>query len=183
MANVNGIVRLTYDAIDDLRELAKKDPHVVRVMAKKMIVLTRSPHAGEPLLGNLTGFRKIKVGNRHYRIVWRVVEEADSSPVIEIAEIWSAGPREDAKVYRALGERLRKYRLQQPETVALNEVAELIGLTLKINVATDDSPAIPPLPAWLQLALKDQLKLPDSQIESLTEPEAKKLLADYWSRS
>ncbi|MCW2132330.1 type II toxin-antitoxin system RelE family toxin [Arthrobacter sp. VKM Ac-2550] len=66
------VVRLTDDAIADLRRLQKKDPQIVRWAFKKMLLLERPAHAGEPLLGSLIGFRKLAVGDRDWRIVWRV---------------------------------------------------------------------------------------------------------------
>ena len=71
------VVRLSEDAIADLHRLGKKDPHIVRTVFKKMLLLERSTNAGEPLLGALLGFRKLIVGDRDWRIVWRVT--ADTS--------------------------------------------------------------------------------------------------------
>lgn len=63
------IVRLTEDAVSDLHRLHKKDPQIVRSVFKKMLLLEKSPEAGEPLLGALVGFRKLVVGDRDWRIV------------------------------------------------------------------------------------------------------------------
>ncbi len=65
-------VRLTEPAVEDLARLVRLDPQVARQALKKMILLERDPEAGEPLLGALIGFRKLIVGDRHWRIVWRV---------------------------------------------------------------------------------------------------------------
>lgn len=62
------LVRLTEPAVDDLRELYRKDPQIVRWCFKKMLLLESSPEAGEPLVGGLIGFRKLVVGDRDWRI-------------------------------------------------------------------------------------------------------------------
>jgi mRNA interferase RelE/StbE len=83
-------VRLTEPAIDDLHALARKDPQIVRWCLKKMLLLERDPMAGEPLLGGLIGFRRLVVSDRHWRIVWRVVEDDASGTLVDIAEVWAA---------------------------------------------------------------------------------------------
>ena len=82
-------VRLTDDAVEDLLRLKRKDPQIVRAVLKKMLLLARSPKAGEPLLGSLVGFRKLVVGNRDYRIIWRETRDVDQTPVLVIAEVWA----------------------------------------------------------------------------------------------
>ena len=68
------LVRLTGDAVEDLETLFKADPQIVRWALKKMIQIERDPNAGAPLLGGLIGYRKIAVGDRDWRVVWRVVQ-------------------------------------------------------------------------------------------------------------
>lgn len=37
-----------------------------------MLLLEVDPHVGQPLLGTLIGYRKLTVGNRDLRLIWRV---------------------------------------------------------------------------------------------------------------
>lgn len=60
-----------------------------------MLLLERSTEAGEPLLGTLLGCRKLVVGDRDYRIVWRETVDDAHQPVLDIAEVWAAGVRAD----------------------------------------------------------------------------------------
>ena len=92
------LVRLTEDAVEDLRALFKADPQIVRWALKKMIQLERDPNEGEPLLGGLIGFRKITVGDRDWRVVWRVVRDLAGGFQIEVAEVWAVGEAEEAEV-------------------------------------------------------------------------------------
>ena len=102
------VVRLTEDAIADLHRLGKKDPEIVRAVFKKMLLLERSPDAGEPLLGALVGFRKLVVGDRHWRIVWRVTADTDGTPILDISEIWAVGARSDSEIYEELKARVAR---------------------------------------------------------------------------
>ena len=64
-------VRLIDAAVGDLERIAAKDPNVLRAVLKKMLLLESDPNAGNPLLGELVGFRKLTVGDRQWRIIWR----------------------------------------------------------------------------------------------------------------
>jgi len=57
-------IRFTNDAIDDLRRLG---PDIVPNILKKVLLLETNPHAGQPLGGELTGFRKLVVGNNIHK--------------------------------------------------------------------------------------------------------------------
>lgn len=176
-------VRLTEDAVADLHRLGKKDPRIVREVFKKMLLLERSTDAGEPLLGALTGFRKLVVGDRDYRIVWRRVTDESHDPVLEIVEVWAAGARADAEVYEEM--RLRVSRLrdhESPDARALAEVIEKMGrLFTGIEVHPEPAPSTD-LPPWLSQALEETLHLTVDQISTLSRDEAQALLSEHWSR-
>jgi mRNA interferase RelE/StbE len=95
-------VFLTEDAREDLRDL----DNAARVIVVKAIAkLGDEPEKrGQPLgsksAGDLTGLRKLIVGNRDYRIVYRV--EPDGSVCI----IWVIGRRADSEVYELAMARL-----------------------------------------------------------------------------
>ena len=96
-------VLLTDDARNDLRDF-DRDTQVILLKALKKLE-TEPEKRGAPLgsrsTSNLTGLRKLVVGDRDYRIVYRV--EADGS----VCVIWVIGHRADAEVYV-----LAKARLQ-----------------------------------------------------------------------
>ena len=99
-------VVLTDEAKADLKAL---DGATQRLVLKAMVKLKDPPEQrGLPLgsrnMGNLTGFRKLVVGDRDYRIIYRV--EADGSVVV----VWVVGKRADAEVYAAAVARLQARR-------------------------------------------------------------------------
>lgn len=90
-------------AIEDLEDL---DGSAQRLVLGKMRVLIANPEAGQPLgrttTGNLTGFRKLVVGNRDYRIVYRIEDDGT------VCVVWVIGPRSDDRCYETALERLRE---------------------------------------------------------------------------
>jgi len=109
-------VELTDDAREDLRDLdgsARKD------VIKSLVRLRTNPEQrGEPLGNNprgaLVGLRKLVVGNRAIRIVFRVTEANQVAVVVVI------GKREDSEVYAMASARLKM--AGTPETLELAEV-------------------------------------------------------------
>jgi len=88
-------VRLTEDAREDLRDLDGAARVIVLKGLKKLQAEpeTRGSPLGSKLSGNLTTFRKLVVGDRDYRIVYRV--DPDGSVVV----VWVIGRRSDDEVY------------------------------------------------------------------------------------
>lgn len=176
-------VRLTDDAVDDLRRLKRRDPQIVRAVLKKMLLLERSPHAGEPLLGSLVGFRKLVVGNRDYRIVWRETKDADQIPVLDIAEVWAAGARADSAICKEMNTRLEKVKAAgNPATHDLAAVLEKLGKRYFGLAPSADGNQSSALPDWLVQALRANLQLTDEDIAAFSQDEAQRLLAEHWSR-
>ena len=121
-------VRLTDDAVADIQRLVKRDPEIARLLFRRMLLLERSPSAGEPLLGPLVGFRKLTAGDRQYRIVWREMRDDAFQPVLEIAEVWAAGVRTDSEVYDEVRARIRRMgKSANPQTQALADVLQALG--------------------------------------------------------
>lgn len=107
-------VQLTEDAREDLRDL---DNSVQRQVIKGLTKLRENPsQRGQPLGrksdNNLTTFRKLVVGNRGYRIVFRV--EEDGTAVV----VWVIGPRADGEAYE-----LAMTRLRMHDSAAIRELA------------------------------------------------------------
>lgn len=175
-------VRLTEDAIADLYVLQKKDPQIVKNAFAKMLLLERSPDAGEPLLGSLVGFRKLIVGNRDWRIVWRKTEDESHQPILEIAEVWAIGARSDAEVYKEMNRRVEKLKeSNHPQAKPLLEVLQAMGRLYKEVEAQPEPEKKPALPDWLRQAVVANLSLREEEIDQLDQEQAQKLLAEHWS--
>jgi mRNA interferase RelE/StbE len=98
-------VVLTPAAKDDVRAL---DGAARKIVLKAMKKLEDHPESRGAPLGsrqgaNLTGFRKLVVGDRQYRIVYRL--EADGS----VCVVWVVGSRVDAECYEAAKSRVELY--------------------------------------------------------------------------
>lgn len=169
-------VRLTAPAIEDLKRLLKKDPQIVRAALKKMLLLERDPGAGEPLVGQLVGWRKLTVGNRDWRIVWRVTTDAAGATVIDIAEVWAVGARADSEIYDEMKTRLAASEAG-PEATALSEAIELLGKSVAGAIAPTAEPAFDPVPEWLARRL-EKAGMSEEQIAALTPEQA----MDAWDR-
>jgi mRNA interferase RelE/StbE len=83
------------------------DGSVKKQVNEKIDSLKDDAYIGEEL-GNknnidLTGYYKIYVAKKKYRIVYRIVKDE-----IEIIEIWGIGKREKLEVYKDVGKRIKK---------------------------------------------------------------------------
>jgi mRNA interferase RelE/StbE len=92
------------DAEKDFESL---DGSVRKEVAKKIDALAENPFSGKPL-GNkygadLTGFYKLYVAKKKYRIVYRLIGEQ-----IEVIEIVGIGKRDKEEIYTLVAKRLRK---------------------------------------------------------------------------
>ena len=92
------------EAAEDYKKL---DGSVKKKVAKKLDELSVNPLLGEPLGNkfniNLTGFYKVYVENKKYRIVYRTIGDE-----IEIVEIWGIGKRDKEEIYKIIGNRHKK---------------------------------------------------------------------------
>jgi mRNA interferase RelE/StbE len=83
------------------------DGSIRKEVAEKIDALAENPFLGKPLgkkYGmDLTGFYKIYVSKKKYRIVYRLIGK-----YIEVIEIVGIGKREKEEVYRLVARRLRK---------------------------------------------------------------------------
>jgi len=165
-------VRLAAPAFEDLKRLLKKGPQVVRWTLKKMLLLERDPEAGDALLGQLVGWRKLVVGDRDWRIVWRVTTDDAGTVTITIAEVWAVGARTEAEVYEEMSARVAGAD-RTPSTMALADVIELIGR----HVARDDlnaatAPRADPVPVWLRDRLVHTTGLRADEVDGMASEQA-----------
>lgn len=175
-------MRLTDDAVQDLQGLYKADPQFVRWALKKMIQIERDPNAGDPLLGGLIGYRKITVGDRDWRIVWRVMQDEAGNFRVEVAEVWAVGYRKDSEVYAEITQRVADAG-SSPKTRALTEVLKLFTKQARDLTATPEPGNPEPVPKWLTDALRYVVRMPASLVEELSLEEAEKVWADHISGS
>lgn len=168
-------IRLTDPAVEDLQRLATHAPQALTWPLKKMLLLEENPSAGEPLLGGLISWRKLTVGDRDWRIVWRPTTDPDSTPVIEVAEVWAVGARSDSEVYEEMAARVTSMP-NNPRTVALAEVIERFG-KLRAGITPASPPVKEGLPDWLIDQLVHTAGLRRDLVEGLTLQEA----VDAWT--
>jgi len=91
------------------KEYKSLDGSIKKLVDEKMEELEKNPYLGEPL-GNknnidLTGYYKIYVYKKIYRIVYRITEDESK---IEIIEIWGIGKRDKMEIYKDVRKRIIK---------------------------------------------------------------------------
>jgi mRNA interferase RelE/StbE len=97
-------IEFIIDAVIDYKEL---DGSIKKSVNKKLEELSENPFLGEKLGHkfniDLTGFLKIYVHGKKYRIVYRLI----SPEKIEVIEIWGIGKREKEEIYKIIGKRIK----------------------------------------------------------------------------
>lgn len=94
-------VELLDDAVADLAKHAESGK--LKLFFRKLVEIEqKGSEAGEPLGRDLVGWRKITVGNRNWRIVFRV-DKAE-----EVATVCVIGDREDGACYEEARHRADK---------------------------------------------------------------------------
>lgn len=127
-------VQFTVDAVADLEQL---DAGVVRRVIKKLAMLRTNPEAGQPLgskqTSNLTGFRKLLVADRQYRVVYRVDKDGT------VCVVWVVAGRVDDECYDLAIDRLRKYGDAGPEIQDLAALISRLRPAVRPQVKRDGS--------------------------------------------
>lgn len=170
-------VRFTDPAVEDLHLIARKgNPQVVRAALKKCLMLQRDPEAGEPLKGGLIGYRKLVVGDRGWRVIWRVTHDHAGATIVDIAEIWAVGARGDAEVYDEMTRRVKVLE-EDPHTVPLAEAIDALGKLahgLQVQPAPDED-----VPAWLVGVLTNVVGMPAREVPHLSRMQAQRIWDSY----
>lgn len=152
-------------AEEDLRHVGRQD---IRLIFKKIALLETDVHAGYPLGGELTGFRKLIVGRNTYRIVYRVAADGES---VDICEIWAVGHRRHSEVYTEASRRVRRAANARPDLLSL---AELMAAVQQLDADVDQSkePPADPVPDWLFRQLVYTAGVPPQEVAAMTGEEA-----------
>jgi mRNA interferase RelE/StbE len=177
-------LRFTDGAIDDLMVLQKKSRQALAWAIKKFVLIERNPEAGAPLGGGLHGYRKLIVGDRDWRVIWRVTHEETGDVIIDIGEIWAVGARKDAEVYAEMSRRVAAAP-RGANTKALEEVLALLKAALEKRrpTAAAVDPKVTPAPPWLVDDLVALAGYTRDEALTLTESQALSAWASFRSRS
>ncbi|GGP37832.1 type II toxin-antitoxin system RelE family toxin [Saccharothrix coeruleofusca] len=160
-------------AVDDLRRLG---PDLVPRVLKKVLILLDDPEAGHPLGGQLTGFRKLVVGRKHWRIVYRLAEDGS----VEICEIWCVGVRSDAEVYAEAAARVSAAAGGDPRLQRLADVIDRLGRRAG-GVRVAEERRGEPVPDWLAQRLIHTAGIPREKVAALDLEQAVDLWAAFTS--
>lgn len=177
-SDVRAEVWLTDPAIADLRAL---DRSAVIWALKKMLLLERKPLAGEPLGSELTGWRKLVVGDRHWRLIWRLIGRPSGAITVEIAEVWAVGARSDSQVYSEMTTRLTQMG-PSPTRRSLETVIDRLGAGASVVASTPAAPASAPEP-WLIERLVHTAGIDRDRVAEMTNEQAVDAWTDYMLRS
>jgi mRNA interferase RelE/StbE len=105
-------VEFINEALDDLARYATTGN--LPLFLKKLIRLEEvGTDAGLPLGKGLTGWRKIVVGDRNWRIIFT------TDPEETVATVWVIGDRDDSACYDEAQRRIRALGDKRPEAVSL----------------------------------------------------------------
>ncbi|MGH8999904.1 MAG: type II toxin-antitoxin system RelE family toxin [Acidimicrobiia bacterium] len=161
-------VRFVDPAVEDLQRLA---PDVVKRVLKKVLLLEENPKAGAPLGGPLTGYRKLVVGHRDWRIVYRETADGD----VEVCEVWAIGARAEEEVYREAASRVATL----PPGPTVHVLTQVLA---RLGHAPPAAEVPEPLPSWLIERLVHTVGLPAGEVARMTPDEALQAWTDYRMR-
>jgi mRNA interferase RelE/StbE len=162
-------------AEEDLHRIGRQD--IPRVL-KKIALLEVDVHAGYPLGGEPTGFRKLVVGRNTYRIVYRIRDDQKS---VDICEIWAVRHRRDSEVYREASRRVRRAASARPELLSLAELMATLD-RFDAEVRSVDEPPADPVPDWLFTQLVQTAGVPPQEVAAMTGAEAFAAWNEWMSR-
>jgi mRNA interferase RelE/StbE len=112
-------VELIDEAVVDLADLAEGG-NLKQFFKELVEIEANGSQAGEPLGRNLVGWRKITVGNRNWRIVFRVNDDET------VATVCVIGDREDAACYEEAQRRAEQVKDADATSLAAS-MMDLIG--------------------------------------------------------
>lgn len=174
-------MRFTIPAFDDLKRLKKTSPEALRWALKKLIQIRRDPGAGRPLHAELQGWRKITVGDRDWRVIWRVYFDDSTSVVVDIAEVWAIGARSDGEVYEEMRGRIDSLP-SNPQTVALEEVLKYFEKKNGEEESVEELAQEEKLPDWLVNDLIELAGMEEDEVQMMSLKEGLEAWGEFRSR-
>ncbi len=171
-------VRLTDPAISDLEALKKSNRNALRWALKKLLLLERDPEAGRPLHKELQGWRKLTVGDRGWRIVWRVTFDDAGSVIVDVAEVWAIGARSDDEVYVEMSARVAAL----PESPRTGALREIVARFEQLIQESEEPTSAKVVPEWLVSDLTTGAGLSRDAVVRMTWDEAIAALVEWRSR-
>lgn len=171
-------VWLTDPAIEDLRRL---DGAPLVWALKKMLLLETDPLAGGPLLGSLVGYRKLVVGNRDWRVIWRAISNERGTLTVEIAEVWAVGARSDGEVYAEMERRVASLG-DTPVRRSLEAIVGELGKPAKAVQITPVAVAPSAPEPWLVERLVHTASLDRNEVLAMTSEQAVDAWTDFITR-
>ena len=123
------------EAVEDIAELDGSERVLVFKGLKKLE--TEPAQRGAPLGSGLTTFRKLVVGNRQIRIVYKVEEDGN------VAVVWVVGSRVDSECYDlAMSSACAWGGYGESRTMLEELVGEVFGSTTKaVTTSSDELPS------------------------------------------
>jgi len=114
-------VEVVADVVDDL-ERYQRSGRFKEFLGKLVSIEKKGRDAGRPLGGSLTGWRKIVVGDRNWRIVYKVDDTNTSAVVLAVSD------RDDDEVYEVARRRLQAVESGNSDQMSLaTALAELLS--------------------------------------------------------
>jgi mRNA-degrading endonuclease RelE of RelBE toxin-antitoxin system len=161
----SGQLELISYAADDFRYITKKNSSLKKLILVKLLAIESEPALmGQPLTGSLADMRKIKVGDRIWRIVWKVLKKN--------SQVWGIGKRDHSEIYKEVERRINILG-SNPETLPLaNLLLQLQAKVLPDLIRSDISEEI-------LLALHVEMGLSAQTITTLSPNEAESLYERY----
>jgi mRNA interferase RelE/StbE len=167
-------VRITFTdaALDDLRRLGSG---VAPQVLKKIVILLDDPEVGLPLGGPLTGLRKLVVGRKHWRVVYRLTDGG----AVEICEIWCRGTRSDSEVYAEAAARVVAAPDGDPALDRLADVINVLGRRVThVEAVWPPESQGEPVPDWLAHRLVHRAGVGAEKVAALNLEQA----VDLWTQ-
>lgn len=149
---------------EDLRLIGRQD---IPAIFKKLRILSTNVKAGYPLGGELTGFRKLIIGAKTYRVVYRVADKH-----VEICEIWAIGHRRNDSIYRRAVDRVRTAAITRPELLDVAKLMELVTDLDGVDLIGASRVEADPVPEWLYAKLIHIVGMPTHEVAAMTGAEA-----------
>lgn len=165
-------VTFTDGALDDLRRLG---PDLAATVLEKVVTLRTDPEAGDPLAGQVTGFRRLTLGWKQQRVVYRLTDDG----TVEICAIWGVGTRSDSEIYAEAAARVATAPSDDPALQRLADVIGVLGRRVpRIDAVWPQESPGEPVPDWLARRLVHKAGVAAEKVAALNLEQA----VDLWTQ-